>query len=315
MKLVRIFLSLMPQRFVNQMGLALLTLILTGCAETAVANLSAEDKIPATAHPYFEWGSATPANPSVTPVPVSPDSTATVFYYFTHQEMPTPQPTATRRPTTTPRPSPTPEPTSEGEPGSAAGLTSNNGNGNVSDDFGQIIIFDDVLAEDWNLDESWDIAYDTNAGDFVHTGEKAISVSPEEDYGAVFFNITADTTYEYLTSDILAVSFWVNAGEEDLALSDMAVTVLGSNEYPYWREDDDSANPEGGDSPFSETRLYYLEFNRSLPAGEWIEVIIWIDDLIYDPNTTYITGLYIKNGEDYRGTFYVDDVSFLTLDS
>lgn len=288
-------------------GLALLTpLLFAGCGGGAPLAVAADEGTP-TVHPYFDWGSASPVGVTNTPLPDDPEATPTVFRYFDDTELPTPLPTNTRRPTPTPRPTETPLPTATAVP-DADGATSSGETAVTGDGY---LIFGDALDSNWTLAESWDVDYDVASTDYLHSGDYAMAVTPSDAFGAVFFAVDPETDQDFYYADVLGVSFWVNPGEQELALEDMAITVLGSNDYPYWRADDTSVANGSGEDGFSETRLYYLDFNRSLPAGEWNEVVIWLDDLIYDPQTVYLTGVYIKNGELYEGTYYIDDVTLI----
>ncbi|MCJ7701081.1 MAG: hypothetical protein MUO62_05825 [Anaerolineales bacterium] len=46
----------------------------------------------------------------------------------------------------------------------------------------------------------------------------------------------------------------------------------------------------------------------NVPPYTWAEVIIWLEDLVYDPYYDYVVGFYLKNDESYLQTFYIDDV-------
>ncbi len=303
-------------------SLALLAIpLLAACGGDSAMPVAADEGTP-TMHPYFNWGSASPVSVTDTPSPADPNATPTVFRYFGDTEMPTPRPTNTRRPSPTPRPTETaiptstPRPTNTPFPGTEGSeLTDDDGAETAVSAEGDMVIFGDGLNANWTLVESWGVNYDSAATAFIHTGEAALSVTPTELYGTIFFAVDQGSTQDFYYQDILGVSFWVNPGEQELALEDMAVSVLGSNEYPYWRADDNSVEGISGENGFSETRLYFLDFNRSLPAGEWNEVVIWLDDLVYDPATVYLTGFYLKSGEAYEGTFYIDDVSLITTGS
>lgn len=289
------------------------TLLLIGCGGNNTPPVAADEGTP-TMHPYFGWGSASPASVTATPPPTDPDATPTVFRYFANTELPTPRPTNTRRPTTTPRPTEAPEPTNTAPPASesAAPAESDNSSEAAALSAEGSLIFGEALNPNWTLAESWDVRYDMTSTDYSHSGEFAISVTPNEAFGSIFFAVDPNTEQDYFYTDILGVSFWINPGEQDLALEDMAIAVLGSNDYPYWRSDDNSVEGSSGEDGFSETRLYFLEFNRALPAGEWSEVIVWLDNLIYDPTTRYLTGFYIKTGEAYEGTYFIDEVLLIT---
>lgn len=288
------------------------SLLIVGCGGDTAVSVAADEGTP-TIHPYFSWGSASPASVTATPPPADPGATPTVFRYFDHTELPTPRPTNTRRPTPTPRPTETPAPTATLRPTNTPfpGAEGANSDGETALE-GDMILFGDSLNPNWTLAESWDVRYDVASTAYVHNGEFALSVTPTQTFGSIFFAVDPNTEQEYFYLDILGVSFWINPGEQELALEDMAISVLGSNDYPYWRSDDNSVEGISGEDGFSETRLYFLDFNRSLPAGEWTEVVIWLDDLVYDPTTTYLTGIYLKSGEAYEGTYTIDDVTLLT---
>ena len=145
-------------------------------------------------------------------------------------------------------------------------------------------IYTDVLAIGWAVSQSWGVSVDMGHTAHVHGGASAIAVSPHEDYGAVFFAVLPDSPRVYPYDRVLGLRFWLGAGDEPIYTDQLAVTVVGSNAYTYWREDDTSVEIDEGESFFSETRLYYLNLNRALPAGSWSEVILWLDRLPFDPD-------------------------------
>ncbi|MCZ7672780.1 MAG: LysM peptidoglycan-binding domain-containing protein [Chloroflexi bacterium] len=92
----------------------------------------------------------------------------------------------------------------------------------------------------------------------------------------------------------------------------MAFTFVGSNENRYWVADDRSAYFDD-QYPFSETAFYWFDLNDAIPPNTWVEIEVFVHEQIYDPTYTYITGFYIKNGEDFLNTIYVDDVKINRL--
>jgi hypothetical protein len=118
----------------------------------------------------------------------------------------------------------------------------------------------------------------------------------------------------YLRSQVIGFSFWVYCDDDYIGSSDLAVTITGSNQYPYWVQDDDSVTNRF-DPIFSETRLYFLGFNSDIPPRTWAEVNVILDDLIYDPIYTYVTGLLIKGDENFRNTVYIDQVEISLLEN
>jgi hypothetical protein len=178
-----------------------------------------------------------------------------------------------------------------------------------------IALFDDVLNADWSTKASNKVTYDLAAKTVVHGGKQAIKVTPTDDFGQFFLTVRKDAREIYPRERILGISFWLNGGENSIATSDLAVTVTGSNQYAYWTPDDTSVKINAtvtAESPlFSETRLYFLHINHTIPPNTWVEIIVWLDDLIYDPEYTNITGMYIKNDEGFLRPYYIDDVQLL----
>jgi hypothetical protein len=180
----------------------------------------------------------------------------------------------------------------------------------------EISVFDDRLDPAWGMDMTWAMRTSLASTRYVHNGKVAMAVTPTEDAAGLFFTVNRDARKVFARDKILGVSFWLNPGTGTIETSDLAVTVLGSNAHPYFVKGDSSVTVTGRvteeTTTFSETRLYYLGINRAIPPDTWVEVIVWLDKLIYDPEYTYVTGIYIKNATDFRQTFYIDQLSLLT---
>jgi hypothetical protein len=88
------------------------------------------------------------------------------------------------------------------------------------------------------------------------------------------------------------------------------VTIVGNDAQPFWTAPTDEDN-----ASFSETRLYYLGVNRSIPPHTWVNIVVWLDKLLYDPSYTFVTGIVIKNDVAIRNTYYIDQISVLMTDS
>ncbi|HNP69461.1 MAG TPA: hypothetical protein PKK15_00045 [Kouleothrix sp.] len=178
-----------------------------------------------------------------------------------------------------------------------------------------ISIFDEKLNPNWSLDTSQNVRYDIANTSFAEKGKVAILVQPAKGFGRLFFSVKKDSRDIYGTDRVLGVRFWVSGGDHIIATSDLAVTVTGSNQYTYWVANDTSVKINTAVTPdaplFSETRLYDLGVNRSIPAKSWVEVIVWLDKLLYDPQYRYVTGVYIKNDELFTDTYYLDRVDLL----
>jgi hypothetical protein len=179
----------------------------------------------------------------------------------------------------------------------------------------EIPIYHANLDGNWSLEHSRGITYTLSSTAYQRDGSPALAVTPLQDYGVLDLTLRPEASVAYRRDQILGVSFWLSGGDNLIRISDLAVTILGSNAYPYWVADDDSVKIEGRVteemSLFSETRLYYLGLNRSIQPNIWVEVIDWLDERKFDPEYTYVTGVYIKNDSGFRQTFYLDRISLL----
>ncbi|MCB9420716.1 MAG: hypothetical protein H6667_12990 [Ardenticatenaceae bacterium] len=231
------------------------------------------------------------ADPEVT---IEPVSTPTLHPLFSHGPTAEPQPTSTPRPT-------------REEPVSAPPRV------DAYENAKELPVFSDELAPNWSLDISWDLDYEI-VSDVAHSGTNSIKVTPKKEEAGLYFTVKEDANRAYSRDEVLGISFWLYSGEDIIETDDLAVTVTGSNQYPYWASGDDSVPSPDDLPPFSETRLYYLNINRDIPAETWVLVELWLDDREFDPVYEYVTGLYIKNDADLIRPFYVDDVNIITLD-
>jgi len=219
-------------------------------------------------------------------------------------------------PTTVPAPAAilqTPGPS--GQVASAAGdlSTSSAPSSNApGDQLVEMVIYDDGLNPDWTLDNSWGAKVDPADPGQVYSGTVAAAVTPLEDYGAAFFSVKEGARATYPITEVVGVSLWINSGADYLDPDNLAVTVVGSNDYTYWTRDDKSVQLDD-QTFFSESRLYYLGITRSLPPNQWAEAIVWLDKLPYEPDYKYVTGVYVKNDKDFRQTFYIDRVVLLLV--
>jgi len=188
----------------------------------------------------------------------------------------------------------------------------------------EIMIYDDELTANWSVEHSNDVR--VNLWDTTHwfqklhpqldltSGSTSIAVVPQADYGSLYFTVRPESTTAYKRTDLLGVSFWLNSGSTMLGTDNLTVAVVGSNQQPAWSADDTSVFPDQAGA-FSETRLYFLQVNRAIPADTWVNIIVWLNDLDYDPVYQYVTGFYIKNDVGFRSTYYIDRVTLITNDA
>lgn len=288
------------------LGAALL-LLLTACAQAEVTP----PPLPTpTFHPLF-----TQAERSATAVsPPHADAPPTISHLFAVQPTLTPRPLPPRLPTLTPTAAPLVSPTppitvaATGPPAATATPIADRPNdGRLR----ELVIFDDELNPNWRLNESWGISLTLTQTAVVYSGTVAAAVTPQEEFAAIFFTVAPETEQTYLRDDVLGVSLWLNSGDASLSLDEMAIAIIGSNAHPYWDADDDSVELADGEQFFSETRLYYLGFNQAIPPNQWIEFVVWLDRLPYDPDYRYITGIYIKSGDLALDIYYLDRLTLL----
>ncbi len=174
-------------------------------------------------------------------------------------------------------------------------------------------IYDEDLNANWTLDNTQDVEYDLQDSTYPYQGDYSLSFTPEVEYANLAFTVNEDSDEIYLRDDVLAVSFWLYTGDDYVATDDLAVAVTGSNEFSYWRPDDNSVMAPDSDSEpiFPETRLYYLNVEEDIPPDTWFQIELWLDDLIYEPAYKYVTGIYIKNDKDFFRTVSIDELEML----
>ncbi|MCB9135439.1 MAG: hypothetical protein H6636_08430 [Anaerolineales bacterium] len=173
-------------------------------------------------------------------------------------------------------------------------------------------IYDDELNKNWLYLNDPDVTANFASKTTVHDGQFALSLSPKKDFKTMYFVVREDTNEIFTQDQVISLNFWLNSGNDILDINDLAVTIVGSNEYPYWVEGDNSVYIEG-QFPFSETRLVFLGLNHAIPPNTWVEIEVVINSLIYDPAYKYITGFYIKNDQGFYNTFYVDNIRMVKL--
>jgi len=146
----------------------------------------------------------------------------------------------------------------------------------------------------------------------AYTGNVGIEVTPQEDFGTLFFTVEKGAKETYGLDRVLGVSVWINSGDQPLNPNDLSITVVGSNDYTYWVPGDKSVATDSTHF-FSESRLYYLGVKNTVPPNTWVEAVVRLDKLPYEPDYKYVTGIYIKNDEWFRRTFYIDQVHLLVV--
>jgi hypothetical protein len=171
-------------------------------------------------------------------------------------------------------------------------------------------IYGENLDPAWTVRNSPGMSFKLRDGTEPHDGYYAISVSPQEDFGSLYFQVRPDAGVQYLRDQVLGLSFWIYS-EEPLATNDLAMAISGSDDYPYWTATDQSVNLADYDPIFDAEEAYYLHLNRAIEPETWTRVELLLDDLAYDTNYEYITGIHLKNNADFDKTVYIDQIQLI----
>ncbi len=236
-------------------------------------------------------GNLTPIAPASVPAGESPATPTVANIFQTYREVPA---------TPTIQPSPT------------ADFSQSVSAATPSVETQTVTIYNDTFNPNWEMLASEEMNADAQSTAFVSSGKSSIAITPGRDYGTVYFVVQPAAKETYPRSRVLGLQFKLNSGDGILENNDLLITVIGSNQYPYFVLGDTSVT-NTVDPVFPETRLYYLHINQAIPPHTWVDVNVWLDDLIYDPIYQYVTGFYIKNDEGFRSTFYIDDIRLITL--
>lgn len=183
-------------------------------------------------------------------------------------------------------------------------------------------IYNGNVNGSWILQTSSGLTYKLQSFSQTYPATSALAVSPKVSGSILLFLVRQYARSQYLHSQVYGVTFWLNSGNNTINPGDLTLTILGSDQYPYYDPNDRSA-----DSQFlltkSGTRLYDLGFNRSIPPNTWVQVFIKLSDLVYDPGVQptpvtdtdykYITGFFLRNEGTVLQTFYITQVGILLL--
>lgn len=272
----------------------LLLFLVAGCTTTGLDSDNPSESLPKpTTFQFFE------ERPSIEDNSLNgtqnPTGVPTVANLFTERNTPTPKPSATPVPTFPPSAATAALPADE------------------QADLFDYFIFDDAVNNNWQVVETIGATIDMSSDIRVYDGQRSIAFTPEEDFTSLFFAVTSASNIVFPSEKALAINFWINGGDDYIQLEQLALSVIGSNDYKYWSPNDNSVEFPGGET-FSETRLYFLGLNRSIPPNTWVEVNLQLDSLIYDPEYNYVVGFYLKNDLGFRNTVYIDNVKIVLLE-
>jgi hypothetical protein len=173
-------------------------------------------------------------------------------------------------------------------------------------------IYDEELNPNWMIVNQSGMEIDLDSSDVAMSGEVSFRFAPNKIYDTLLFALKESATDEYERGEVLGLTFWINSGDLTLSNDSLSVTVIGSNDFPYWVEDDNSVT-NSYDPVFSETRLNFLGVDRDIPPNSWVQVELWLNDRVYDPDYKYVTGFYIKNDDMVLRSVYLDDIQLILL--
>jgi hypothetical protein len=178
-----------------------------------------------------------------------------------------------------------------------------------------IPVYDDGLSDGWSIDNSFQTTIDLRSQEYVDQGRFSLKAQPQITTGILYFTLDKSAAKYLLRNKIQALRFYISGGSDPLDKNAITVAIVGSNEHPYWVKNDTSVKIEGrvtdNQPVFSETRLSFLGVNKAIPPKSYVKVTVWLDELIYDPTYTYVTGFYFKTDKESAPTFYIDNVSLL----
>jgi hypothetical protein len=200
---------------------------------------------------------------------------------------PSPSPTTSPAPSPTATPSPTPMP-----------------------DYRRVTVYNDAVDSNWTLRYSDQMRYNEKDPSAQHDGKYSLSLTPLAPDGSLLFSVRQTAKEPYPRSEAVGVSFWLYTGEQDVKSTDLSVSILGSNRFPFWFPDDKSVE-SNLESVFPETPLNFIDGSTTIPAKTWIQVVVLLDDLADNPDYENVTGIQIKNDASFLNTVYLDQVELL----
>ena len=264
-------------------------------------------------------GTAATAQPAA-----PPQATPTIAPFFVRT---TPEPIMTlapsaAAPTARPRPTTAVEPTAEGATPAGTPAATPAGTPAVTpvarsrEGLQEVTVYGNDLATGWALDNSQSVRFAPASGADRYQSGATLGVTPQVAFAPLYFTLRPQPSQSFPRANVAAVTFLVSGGARELPTDALGVSVIGSNQQTFWRAGDESVTVSGRvtdpNAPlFPETRLYFMGLNRPIPAREWVEVTLWLDDLQAEPDYRYVTGLVFKNDSAYVLPYYIAELRLL----
>ncbi len=280
--------------------------LLIGCGGEAAAEPDAVTVVIPTTAPLITDGlTMEPVHPTV-----APDSEATVSHLFSDlsgtEVAVNATLTAMPQPTTTPQPTPIPTRRTQRT----------------------AVIYYDGMSSDWDIRSTG--VFTTGYTGSAASGDASIIFTPTLGARVLLFTVKESAERTYTHEDVLGITFQMTSPDGAIGVDDVAMTVIGSNRYPYWVEGDDSVqNVAGPNLPgrlrddaisnayadhFPESAIQYLHVARAIPQNSWVPVTNYLPERIFAPEYRYVTGFYIKVDELLDRRILIDDVRVIEWD-
>ncbi len=175
-----------------------------------------------------------------------------------------------------------------------------------------VTLYNDHLDPNWGIKTSPGMRYRLQDRTIAIDGNFALSIIPQEDFSSLYFQVRPDTIQQYLRNQVVGVSFWLYS-EEPIATNDLGIAISGSDDFPYWVANDGSVDLTEYDPIFDDDEIYFLKLNRAVEPETWTRVEILLDDVDYDTNYQYITGIHLRNNADFNKTMFIDQLELMLM--
>jgi hypothetical protein len=213
--------------------------------------------------------------------------TLTIANFFDQANTATPRPT--RKPTATPDPAVPPFSLREAK---------------------KVTLYSDGLNPNWGFIGIQGEDVNPRSRILVYNGLFSLAITPKKSDSQVFFMVREDSDEVYPRPQVHGFQFRLNPGTHPLALTDLAIHILGSQEQVETR-DLKELGEDLEQVVFNQVYVYIPDAGESIPPNAWTEVVVWLDDPVTAPQFDYITGLSIARSEAFLQTYFIDDVQLI----
>jgi hypothetical protein len=176
------------------------------------------------------------------------------------------------------------------------------------------------LDPNWTIIPDAGLLYQLQNVPHSYQNNPSLGVTPKQASTKLFFQVKQTATTQYLHNQVVGIGFWLNTGNNTLSPGDISLTVTDSNDYPYYKYNDHSADNQPVLTQ-SGNRVYDLGVNRSVPPNTWIWIEIDLDSLVFDPgykptpvvdtDYKYLTGFYLTVENSSLKTFYINQLGLI----